>query len=492
MRLLFIAIFCQFLCSESIAQSCPATITLNSQQEVDDFPSDYPGCDGNGITNILSINDFNDPIYNLDSLYQLTVINGGFYVQNCDSLNNIDGLSNLDSIQGNVRITGNDKLSDLNGFVEIDHLGGDFVLINNAELQSISALSNVDQIQGSLQVDNHPQLSSLDGLNNITQVTGNLYIIDNPLLTDLTGLSSMEKVLGGLAIAENDLITSMNGLENLDSIGGNLFSGLIVAENMVLQNLNGLENIVYSEGILTILDNPMLIDISGLSNTSNIQQLDITGNLNLSDCAVQSVCDALDNGATSTIVNNSPGCNSITEVETACTALPLEWTSPLIARKLNHTVELTWSASNQINNDYFQIEKSTDGSTFEFKSIISGESSLREEIEYTFTDKEPLAGLNYYRIKQVDFSGEFTYSNLAAINWTNNDSKTRVFPNPAQGIVYIEKYNSTELKIYNSIGKLCISETLDAKIESINIRSLPKGIYYLDFVGDEVQKVIIQ
>ena len=85
-----------FICTNyGLGQTCPnGSITLESQQQIDDFPTNYPGC--TEMAHILSINDaIAGDITNLDSLIQLTVIKFGLSITDCDNLNDLSGLSCL-------------------------------------------------------------------------------------------------------------------------------------------------------------------------------------------------------------------------------------------------------------------------------------------------------------------------------------------------------------------------------------------------------------
>jgi len=78
-------------------------------------------------------------------------------------------------------------------------------------------------------------------------------------------------------------------------------------------------------------------------------------------------------------------------------------------------IELYWVTSNEINNDYFTIEKSNDGINFEIVEIILGAGNSDILLEYSFVDKNPINGISYYRLKQTDFDGKFEYSDIISV-----------------------------------------------------------------------------
>lgn len=101
--------------------------------------------------------------------------------------------------------------------------------------------------------------------------------------------------------------------------------------------------------------------------------------------------------------------------------------------KLNEkTVEFNWTTASEINNDFFTIEKSTNGSSFEFIAKKDGAGNSTSRKDYSLTDDNPTTGTSYYRLKQTDFDGKFEYSNLVAVNYEKNSTGCvlTVYPNP--------------------------------------------------------------
>ncbi|HWZ23213.1 MAG TPA: T9SS type A sorting domain-containing protein, partial [Cytophagaceae bacterium] len=88
------------------------------------------------------------------------------------------------------------------------------------------------------------------------------------------------------------------------------------------------------------------------------------------------------------------------------------------AQKLNdHTAVLEWQTGNEKNNDYFIIERSSDGINFESIGTIKGAGSSTNFLSYSFTDENPFQDINYYRLKQVDFNGQSENSVIRIVNF---------------------------------------------------------------------------
>jgi hypothetical protein len=95
--------------------------------------------------------------------------------------------------------------------------------------------------------------------------------------------------------------------------------------------------------------------------------------------------------------------------------LPVSWQQFEVLSK-NGVNELIWSTSLELNNSHFVIERSADGNIFEAIGSQRGMGTTAQTSNYLFTDEKPLAGINYYRIKQVDFDGAFSYSDVREVS----------------------------------------------------------------------------
>ncbi len=147
---------------------------------------------------------------------------------------------------------------------------------------------------------------------------------------------------------------------------------------------------------------------------------------------------------------------------------------------------LEWITASEINNDYFTIEKSDDGITWEEISTINGAGNSSIALSYSDVDNSPLPGLSYYRLKQTDFDGNYTYSIPRSIRNENmNDLPLIIYPNPATDFVLI-KGSSTELeqlRIINIIQQEVTYKTVITQINEflyqIELINLSPGFYYI-------------
>jgi len=91
------------------------------------------------------------------------------------------------------------------------------------------------------------------------------------------------------------------------------------------------------------------------------------------------------------------------------------------------SIVLEWATATEMNNDYFSILKSIDGTTWKEINRIKGSGNSSTTLNYEYIDTEPLEGYNYYLLKQTDYNGQFSYSNIIAIKSNINAQYHRRF-----------------------------------------------------------------
>ncbi len=168
-------------------------------------------------------------------------------------------------------------------------------------------------------------------------------------------------------------------------------------------------------------------------------------------------------------------------------ALPVELLQ-FTAQKQNQTVLLNWITASEKDNSKFIVEHSSDGIIFSSIGEIKGAGNSFTEHKYAFIDKTPNNGINYYRLRTVDFSGQFTLSNIISIDFLSKKAVI-IYPNLVTDILNINLTTDTEGKIsydvINNAGQSVIFKSLVLKSGSnlldSNLSDLPSGIYYLRF-----------
>lgn len=170
-------------------------------------------------------------------------------------------------------------------------------------------------------------------------------------------------------------------------------------------------------------------------------------------------------------------------------ALPVELIS-FEANCLNpDRVFLKWSTASEINNDYFSIERSANGTGFDVVGMIKGTGNSTQLINYNWTDNSPLPGINYYRLKQTDFDGRFNYSNPVSVKGNCGDTgvQLNLVNNPVNGVLLFQlkaaDLANTTVEVYDIYGKAVINAQVPTSdgnnLYSLHVNSIAKGIYFL-------------
>lgn len=124
-------------------------------------------------------------------------------------------------------------------------------------------------------------------------------------------------------------------------------------------------------------------------------------------------------------------------------------------------VYLEWKTASEVNNDFFEVQRSEKGDNWEVIGKVTGNGTINETISYGFIDKSPLFGESYYRFRQVDFDGQFEYSPVVRINnaFTGESMKVVIFPNPTSQdninlrIITQNKENTIHISMVNISGE---------------------------------------
>ncbi|MEL6192570.1 MAG: LamG-like jellyroll fold domain-containing protein [Bacteroidota bacterium] len=168
-------------------------------------------------------------------------------------------------------------------------------------------------------------------------------------------------------------------------------------------------------------------------------------------------------------------------------ALPVEWLS-FNAFSTNGQVTLSWETASELNSDFFAVERSRERTDWVEIGRVGGSGFSDDVQAYTYTDNKATSGQTYYRLRQVDFDGQFEYSEVRTVYV---DPQLRVYPNPVNAVLQLElpagrwsakliDINGREILRRNEVGT------------TLNMQSLAVGIYQLILTNDEGESVIKQ
>ena len=154
------------------------------------------------------------------------------------------------------------------------------------------------------------------------------------------------------------------------------------------------------------------------------------------------------------------------------------------------TVHTSWATASEINNDHFEVERSIDGNE-NFKAIGNvkgfGSGTTTQNHYYSLRDQEECNGVYYYRLKQVDIDGHFTYSNTVAVRCKEKNSVVSVYPNPSNTMINVSFFEATDgnlnLEVLDMYGSVVSTDQFVVKKDLNNIEfkieHLSNGFYYL-------------
>ncbi|HPX76893.1 MAG TPA: T9SS type A sorting domain-containing protein, partial [Bacteroidales bacterium] len=173
----------------------------------------------------------------------------------------------------------------------------------------------------------------------------------------------------------------------------------------------------------------------------------------------------------------------------ATNPLPVELASFVAECDNNNNVQLYWETASEINNDYFEIQRSTDDLAWEVIANIQGAGFSNTTLNYDYLDKENPNANTYYRLRQVDYDGTAKFSDIISINCGNRMEQpiVSVYPNPFNSTLNIEfenwDLNYAEIELLDitsrTIQKWNLKNTLPNFVHEVNLSDLHPAMYML-------------
>lgn len=151
-------------------------------------------------------------------------------------------------------------------------------------------------------------------------------------------------------------------------------------------------------------------------------------------------------------------------------------------------VDLSWTTASELSNDFFTIERSTDGDHFEEVTRVKGAGTINSELRYVARDLFPLPGVSYYRLKQTDWDGTGKYVGFTKVE-IKKQAEVTLFPNPTKGdftLVMPDISKEVKVEIFNSLGKLVHSETTQPEKRDFFVKpsvALNSGFYLVRVIS---------
>ena len=500
---------------------------------------------GNGLTgNGVDINGSNNTL--LQNNYIGVDVSGGVALGNAE--NGISINSSLDTqvggpgaLEGNVISNHNFHAMVLNGGSNNTTIQGNRVGTNAA---GTAAMGNDDSgvivinssnvtIGGTAAGEGNLLSGSLSEYGIFVISSSNVTVEGNLIGTDITGSLPIPNFDGGVRIdfnSDNNTVGgSAAGAANTIAFNTGYGVGILSADcsaNLISRNsifcntgkgieLNTAGNNNYPSPLVST------ISVSGVSGTAqpfdivelfydstcaaSCQGKDFIASVNANGAGAWSYSGALNPNSTVVAIGirtTAPAAQVNNTSEAICTViLPVEWETFEVRPGFDHTVNLDWATSSEINADFFDIERSADGLFFEKIGQVPATNMDGGSI-YSFTDPAALEGLSVYRLRQQDFNGTFTYSETRQI-WLDPLARGIEWgPNPAHETLRFrvngEVIPSFSYALFDPAGKVILSGLLEETPEGwveVPVKEIASGMYYLRLFtgqGESFRKIVIR
>lgn len=198
-------------------------------------------------------------------------------------------------------------------------------------------------------------------------------------------------------------------------------------------------------------------------------------------------------------LGNGTNTTSIFPVQVNClTILPVTWLS-VNGQMQNGNAIIKWATATESNTDKFEIEHSTDGINYIKAGTKTAAGNSSTTKQYEFVHPSPASGKNFYRIKQIDLDGRFTYSSIIVLHNSNARTSLIIAPNPVQNeaTLYCNEPGSKIIQLYSMNGALLYTQKINGENNRlvINMTSMSRGPYFLRLTtvnGMETYKIIKQ
>ena len=192
-------------------------------------------------------------------------------------------------------------------------------------------------------------------------------------------------------------------------------------------------------------------------------------------------------------------CDITLASDCSCNSLPISITEFTVQKKDDNVV-IKWETASETNNDFFSLERSTDGKTWETVYTCKGAGNSTETNIYSFVDTEVETGMVYYRLKQTDYDGNSTYSKIQSIDIIpNSTSEFTVYPNPSNpnnvNIIISSKEDKVILQVTDNIGRIIYNGSIDMNksttrfFKLADVCNLQPGLFYtISIISNGVTK----
>ena len=321
----------------------------------------------------------------------------------------------------------------------------------------------------------------------------------------------------------NTILTSINVTEDLGAVFGagnvsNVTTAFVAGANPGALTLNRFFNGVSSTRLLNVSQNLPNQTMNADGYYFKVQVQCRVTNLNTSTIYLNSaiaratigdnnnsslinIADSSNNGSQAVVDPNNNGNAGETgeNIPTPFSfgSLPVHFISVAASLINKNTASVKWVvATPTINAEKFEVQYSADGNNW--TSLTQLKITSPTQASYQFTHQGIPSGNLYYRIRQQDNDGAYTFSRVVLLRNRLNSASYVVLPNPANGFLQVAapylSNEKTELQLFDAGGRLLVSKQMSSSTEEINTEHLPAGTYLLKLIHNgnvETKKILI-
>jgi hypothetical protein len=240
-----------------------------------------------------------------------------------------------------------------------------------------------------------------------------------------------------------------------------------------------------SSGLTFTPDNRFgFLSIMGASSTNTTSALDAAGN------------SVIFNVSNTVIIANKKFLG-------AMAAVPVEFYDFYLKAKGEDAVMLNWSTASEINNKHFLVERSIDGINYQTIATVAGAGNSTTVKSYSYLDAGLAIGTYYYRLKQVDFDGKYSYSSVRIIRLgAGVAASVQIFPVPFQNVIHIglnqEFASPTLVRLLDLNGKVLVQQNFIGvdgdNLFKLEVSQVPAGSYVIEvsYGEEKISEVIVK
>lgn len=174
-----------------------------------------------------------------------------------------------------------------------------------------------------------------------------------------------------------------------------------------------------------------------------------------------------------------------------CAAMPVQWKQFEVIASNPGQVRCEWTTSTETGNAYFELERMIPTANWTVIAKIPGQGNSQTETQYSYIDSHPLPGSSYYRVRQVDFDGSYSYSEMREVK--RSKAIQQVYPNPSNGLLQIQlaPHEGGELQVFNAMGQTVARHQMTASkhdsVQTLDLSPLPDGWYWLTYQEEKMR-----